>query len=279
MITFAAVIFGNSQIDYLYVLLQSIIEVYQEEASIIIYYAGVDSSHIEKIRSKASFVLLKEDKSIDYSDKATSRASFKTVGWCKIMEEQRWPEHLVFLDIDTLVVKKVDKYFDKYFTHADVGYTYKTYVDENLKWPINSGVVLVANNANSLRFFRRWRDKTIEILSDGYQVPAKRRCHLRSLWGGEDQASMGSFLNTRDRKKYGELIVSENILFQGFPCEELNECRCVPIEDKTHIIHYKGKWRYVIPDGTWSQHRPKEKCLRMYELWTGTLKNWNESCG
>lgn len=269
MITFAAVLFGNEQIDYLKVLLQSIIDVYQEEASVIVYYADVHSKHIEEIKSKAPFVLLKEDKNLDYStEDFDCRASFKTVGWCKIMEEQRWPENLVFLDIDTLIVKKVDKYFNR----VDIIFTYKTYVDENLRWPINSGVVLVKNSAASLKFFKNWRDKTLEILKSD----SRQRTRLRSLWGGEDQASIGTILRTRDKEQYSQLVISDNVLFQGFPCEELNETRCVPITGKTHIIHYKGKWRFVISSGKYSQWRPKEKCLQMYKLWTQTLEKWNK---
>jgi len=272
VVTFATVLFGNNQIDYLNVLLQSIIDVYQEEASVIVYYASVNSKSIEDIKNKAPFIFMREDKSLDYSAKDHDcRASFKTVGWCKIIEEQRWPENLVFLDADTLVVKKVDEYFKR----ADIGYTYKTHEDENLKWPINSGVVLAKNNDISLKFFKDWRDKTLEILKSSH----KKRIRLRHNWGGEDQASMGNILKTRDRKQYAEIIANGNILFQGYPCEELNETRCTPITDKTHIIHYKGRWRFVISNRKYSQWRPIEKCQGMYELWAQTLQRWNRLCG
>jgi len=273
MITFATALFGDNQINCLYALLQSISKVYQKEVCVIVYYASVSPENIREIKRKAPSVFLREDKSLDYSSKNFEcRASFKTVGWCKIIEEQRWPEYLVFLDVDTLVVKKVDKYFDKYFGCKDIGFTFKTHEDENLNWPINSGVILVRNNDCSLKFFRCWRDRTLEILRGN----KKQRSNFTRLWGGEDQAALGDILGTRNRKSYSEGVVSNCILFQGFPCEELNETRCVPITEKTHIIHYKGWWHQVLVSGEFSSARPQKKCAEMYKFWKQTLEEWNK---
>ncbi len=271
MVTFATVLFGNEQIKYLYVLLQSIAETYCEEACVIVYYAGVDEKYIEEIRRKAPSVLLRECLELDYSDEDWKvKASFKTQGWYKIISEQRWPEHLAFVDVDTLIVNPIDHYFD---TNADVIFTYKTNEDENLKWPINSGVILANNDdEQALEFLKEWSDDTFLVINAEENIRLKQR----HSWGGEDQAAMGYFIGN-DTKKYSGTIVTHNILFQGVPCEELNECRCVPITNKTHIIHYKGKWRPVLAGKGWDpKWRPQEKCQEMFNLWHDTLESWEQ---
>ena len=270
MITFAMVLFGNEQINYLFVLLQSIIDTYQDEACVIVYYAGVDEKYIDEIRQKAPFVILRECKDLDYSNRdCIVKASFKTAGWCKIIEEQRWPEYLAFLDVDTLIVKRIDGYFKD--LRPDIVYTYKTNEDENLRWPINSGVILVNNSNFILKFFKEWKNRTFNVL----HLPENERLRHCHFWGGEDQAAMSGFLRTRDRELYSKTICYNGILLQGIPCEELNETRCVPITGKTHIIHYKGRWRPVLKGEGFTQHRPKEKCQVMFNLWKNTLKKWD----
>ncbi len=272
MVTFATILFGNEQIKYLYVLLQSIAETYCEEACVIVYYAGVDAKYIDEIRRKAPFVLLREHKDLDFSGKDWKvKASFKTQGWYKIIKEQRWPKNLAFIDVDTLVIKTIDHYFENSF--ADVLYTYKTNEDENLKWPINSGVILAKNGSLALKFFGAWKDRTFNILNG----TENERLRHRHFWGGEDQAAMSGFLQTRDKELFSKIIVSDGILLQGVPCEELNECRCVPITVKTHIIHYKGKWRPVLAGQGWDpKWRPQNKCLAMFGLWNDTLESWEQ---
>lgn len=267
MIVFATSIFGEQQINYLYVLLQSIFDVYQDEAFVIVYYANISLDIIEAIRKKAPFVLLREASCIDFShiDK-NHKASYKTTGWRKIIEEQPWPDNFVFLDIDTLVIQKVDSYFD---SNVDIIYTYKTNADENLRWPINSGVVLARNGLFARKFFRNWNNKTLEILNASpYNNELQRK-----IWGGEDQAAMAYCLG---KINYDNVIVNNGILFKGIPCDELNETRCVPISEKTHIIHYKGKWRPVLAQKKFTGSRPKEKCKVMFNLWMDKLKKWNE---
>ena len=190
------------------------------------------------------------------------------MGWCKIIEEQRWPQKLAFVDVDTLVVRRIDKYFENF--RLDIIYTYKTNEDENLKWPINSGVILVNNGRLALEFFEEWKCNTFLILNSAEGV----RLRQRHYWGGEDQAAMGYFIGT-DVKKYSETICTHGILFKGVPCEELNETRCVPITRKTHIIHYKGKWRPVLAGKGWNKKwRPQNKCQDLFNLWNNTLERW-----
>lgn len=267
MIAFAISIFGEQQINYLYVLLQSISDTYQDDAFAIVYYANINPDIINIIRRKAPFVLLREYTSIDFSFKDNAhKASYKTTGWRKIIEEQTWPENFVFLDVDTFVIRKVNKYFK---SNADIIFTYKTNKDENLEWPINSGVVLTRNGLFARKFFANWNNKTLEILNASpYNNELQRK-----IWGGEDQAAMAHCIG---RKVFNNSIVNNGILFKGISCEELNEARCTPITEKTHIIHYKGKWRPVLIQKKFTGSRPKVKCQVMYDLWMDALKKWEE---
>lgn len=269
MITFATVLYGNNHIEYLYVLFQSILQIYERETCIVLYYAEVDEKYIDAIKKKIPSVILRKFENCDFLKKdLQTRISLKTIMWCKILEEQTWLENVVFLDVDTLLVQKIDSYFSS--CPNDIFYTFKTHEDENLNWPLNTGVILVKNSPVTLNFFRCWRDGTIALTSSS----EKEKQKARNLWGGEDQAIFGRLLRTRDRKKFSELIVADGALLQGVPCEELNETRCVPIVGSTHIIHYKGRWRSVLAGEGFSEWRSKEKCLIMYDLWMEKLREW-----
>lgn len=269
-ITFVIVVYNNSYINYLKVLLQSIKDVYQDKAAVVIYYSEINEETIAEIKKKMFNCIIKKLSGYNlHEGDYNHRASMKSAIWVDVLAEQSQITNAICLDTDMLVVKPVDKLFEKEF---DVGFCYKTHADENLRWPLNAGLMLVKNSLQVTNFLKLWKDETIKFLNAS---PIQRR-HLECLWGGDDQASLGMLLGTRNREDYENKILKHNIILQGFPCEIINEARCVPIEEHTHIIHYKGKWRPVLNGEGFSQWRPKEKCLKMYKLWMDTYKRWSE---
>lgn len=270
MITFAITLYGNEHIWYLCVLLQSILNVYGKEMQVILYYADVDSKYIQYIKRKIPHITLKELENYQFlNTDLQTRISFKTFLWHKILTEQSLTDKVVFLDADTLILKKIDKYFDD---QIDVLYTYKTHENENLSWPLNTGVILLKNSFKAIEFFRIWKELTGKLLASSEKLKQQKR----NSWGGEDQACLGEMLKNSDFSGFSKKIVYNGIIFQGVPCEELNETRCVPISEKTHIIHYKGRWRHVLKNKEFTDWRPKEKCKVMYDLWFKNLSDWKK---
>jgi hypothetical protein len=179
--------------------------------------------------------------------KKVHSASAKLNLWCDVINRDIGNDPILFIDCDTIMVKPIDEYWDLDF---DIGYTKKTFEDENLKWPINTGVILVKNVEKGKKFFEFWKNETNKILADG-----KLKYKASVGWGAADQAALGENID-----KF------EDIKFKAFRCCELNETRCVPIGEDLHIIHYKGLWHKVFSKETWSEARPKNKCEEMYNL-------------
>lgn len=174
------------------------------------------------------------------------RTSSKVRLWASVFFDLRCSE-MAFVDCDALVVRPVDKFFARQF---DVAYTYKTDADENLRWPINGGVILCRGTAAAATFWREYDRRVLDYLRDDAAADAAiKAC------GAIDQAAMQETIATR-----------RDIAFRGFTCADLNECRCVK-PGKAHIIHYKGSWHGVLRTGRYNESRPDNKCRELYELW------------
>ena len=130
-----------------------------------------------------------------------------------------------------------------------------------------SGTMLVKKNYSSVAFFQWWRDETNRLLNT-HKV-------YKGAWGAWDQHVLGEFLNT---KTYNKPIKKKDLIFNGFPCCELNNIVCEdPAKEDLHIIHYKGKWRNVLSTREWDKSGKDQKsCQKMYNLWIETLDRWNQ---
>ncbi len=177
-------------------------------------------------------------------------------------------EQIAFLDCDIVLRRPLDDFFRHGF---DVAYTYKTHVDENLDWPLNTGVILARRGEGAGRFFDLWSRRTTEIMGDDQAMS-----RAAGEWGAADQAALGEMLGTRRAEDYAATRTREGITFVGFRCAELNETRCVPLMDSQHAIHYKGRWRPVLPDGRFTRWRPEDKCREQYDLWRRLYERWHK---
>jgi hypothetical protein len=266
MVEFVIAAYDQKYFPYLVVLVQSIDDVYNGSAHIKILTTDINKEDIDKISKKISNV------SIEYMEwsyrnvtERYKRPSIKLNMWYNhIIKTEN--DRLVFLDCDMLLMRKIDNFLLHDF---DIGYTYKTDHDENLNLPINAGTVLVKKSNRTILFMKTWMEQTNKML----QEPQKNRKHT-DMWGAADQAVFGLNIGTRD--KYSKPIIIDGVKFVGFKCKELNETRCVPITDILHIIHYKARWREVIPHGTFTNWRPKEKCFEMYKLWMDKYRRFME---
>ena len=241
---------------YLGALIESIVEVYFDNVRIIVSYADMTQSVIESAKQKAPLVTFYPSKH-DFSGEGDiiKKVSSKSKMWEELMGLST-SGHNTLLDSDMIVLKKIDRFFDEDF---DVAYTYKTDEDENLSWPLNTGAMLAKRSPAALGFFKEWDRMNCDILGD--DIRSGRAC---SKWGGVDQATLGEML----KMKQG------GVKFHGFPCKYLNETRCIPVTADTHIIHYKMRWRPVLPEGNFTKYRPKEKCLKMFRIWRNFYERW-----
>lgn len=240
MFKIITVVYNDDYLPYLKAFYNSVRSVYGDAVEIHLAYANLKKSPAY-IKNKHKFVMGKKVRS----------AAAKVNLWADMIEKDLG-DRLLFIDCDTIMIKPIDDYFESDF---DIGYTVKTFEDENLQWPLNAGVMLIKNVEAARKFFRFWRSETNKIMSDG-----KLKAIASAAWGACDQAVLG------------ENTDYEGVKFKAFRCCELNECRCVPITDDTHIIHLKGRWHRVIAGEGWSKYRPKSKCKEMYELWKSYAK-------
>lgn len=271
MISFVIVTYNDNYIDYLRVLLQSIKDVYYDRAHTVLYYANMSDEYISEIKERMPNCLVKEITGYNLKDGDYNwLASLKSAIWSDVLAENPQIDNAVCLDTDMLVIKPVEDLFERDF---DISFCYKTDESENLNWPINGGLVLVKNSEQAIKFLKEWKDKTFAFKD----VDEKTRKRKTRIWGGDDQITLGEMLGTRDKKQYGKPIMYKGTKLLGTPCEYVNEMRCVPISEKTHIIHYKGRWRPVLATNEFTQYRPREKCLHLFKLWKSTLERWNKT--
>lgn len=261
--------YQNRQI-YIYqleVLIQSIWDVYKEEAEIAVLYNRVYEKDINEIKIKFPNIILNEYK-IKFSEPSKDNffntwATRKLILWYELLQSSN-RKHQVFMDADTFLIKKIDKFFDNTF---DIGYTHKTDKEEVLKKPINTAVVLINNSQKVSNYMRYWRDKALKLLRSKKPYGAG--------WGATDQQVLGETLGTRDFNKMKSIIKKKGIRFKGFPCKMLNNILHPSLEDQNlYIIHFKGSWRDILLEGTWEKTKLRKKDsngIKLYNLWKKTF--------
>ena len=268
-ITFAIAAYNSNFIEQVNVILQSIDNVYKGEAGIILYYANIDKELIEEIAILLPYIELKESVKLDCeSGDEEYKTAMKSIVWAEILKDHPELENVVFVDADTLLLKRMGEFFIKEF---DVGYCYKVKGDENLQWPVNGGVMLIKNSSRAVNFLEQWAKLTIETQKnklskqDGYQQ-----------WGGGDQVSLGHILATRKQVDYQSPIARHNVILQGYPMAFFNESRGIKPDANTHLIHFKGKWQDVLKTGIFTARRPRLTCKTFYDIYHSTLKTWQD---
>lgn len=268
-ITFAFSAYGDKYINNVFVLLQSIDSTYDGNVNIIFYYHDIDPEHISDIKKILPYIVMKETKHSGCNDgDAEYKTAQKSSIWKEILEDNKDLKNVVLIDADTMVVRRIGKFFLNDF---DVGFCYKERDDENVQWPINGGIMLVKNSELVRNFLSEWAKLTIKT----QQAGELSKNNGYTMWGGGDQVSLGFILGTRDTSTYKKGLIVSNLKFKGFPMKYLNESRGINPTHKTNILHYKGKsWSNLLRTGVFSKRRPSETCKTMYILNKSVLNKW-----
>jgi hypothetical protein len=269
MINYNTSIYGSKGLDYVKALVGSILAVHPEGGcTITISHSDLDVSLLEPFEKIPEVRLLESTIPISLTEKDSRKTiSSKMLRWTEIVEKKLPGARNVLLDMDTIVLKDPSAFFSEPF---DLLFTYKTFPDEGLKWPLNSGVVLFGEDPVEL--FREWRDQTMVLVNDTSLLnEAVKR------WGGADQAALARVATFEHGRMEFPLQEVGGFMIKGVPCAMLNETRCVPITKDTHIVHYKGSWRNVLPHGKFYATRPKNKCLEMFNIWKDNLRRFRET--
>jgi hypothetical protein len=265
---------------YLGVLLQSIDEIYRGSCNVVVGYSDLSRKLLQTFHQKLPYVKwLKSPSGKPKAKLHRDRAALKLkTGWWPFLSRMK-NTRLVLMDADMLVLKDISHFFDDHF---DVGYTYfdnhftpfgdasKTQSGKHTR--LNTGIVLVKHIDNVLGFFRNWTNITLEILK-------KNNLKLIEEWGAADQAALAVIINTDD---HSQTICKDGVVLKGIACRDLNETECRPISKDTCVIHYKGRWRPVLPDGTWDRLTEEQRvtrnetiCAEQYYLWRSYFDRWN----
>jgi hypothetical protein len=261
-------LYGIEKISLLYALLASIIHLYgdhnyeNEGIRINLLVQDIPDVLLEEIKRKVKLDLriIKDTEPI-----GRDQISGKMRLW-QILVDNADKDNILLLDADTVLVRDISSFFDKKF---DVGFTYKTDKDENLAWPINTGVILLRNNEPSRWFFKNW----VKLTRD-YVLDCKNETKRLEGWGALDQAAFGHQVGTRSVDTFRNGIRLGPCFIQGFPCSILNETRCKSMEN-CHIIHYKGFAQKMVLSGEYNQWRPENKCRCMKEYWDSLREYWS----
>jgi len=264
---------------YLSACLQSILDIYGDTVNIILNISKVSNSSINYIKKKIPWVKIINGMVIDDKSHEDMAAQKIKKGWLTSIKSIKNGQRILFIDADTVLIKNIDNFFN---TEFDIGYTYyenhltpygdSTFTSNGYN-RINTGVLLVKYSSNVKRFLVEYANKTNYFLNN--ESPFKKE------FGAFDQDAFAWFLCNGDLNHLSHPINHYNGLrFYGFTCKELNECESVPISDKTHIIHYKGGWRNIIPHGKWNKIksvRNKSNSQEQYNIWLKYYQKWNDN--
>jgi hypothetical protein len=243
-------------ITNIYSILQS-----NPESHISVFWQDVDE-HIIKAVMKTFGTATFYKTNFDFDSDPIRRISSKTHLWNYAAQKYQH-DYLCFLDVDTLVIKRIQHFFDKDF---DIAFTYK---DE--QFSLNTGVMLCKGNKYP-HFFKLWENETLKIINNPELF--EKANSPEYPYGASDQMSLFEMLQYKsDQRDYIFAIDGQNILFKGIPCEVLNETNSREIADTTHIIHYKGGWQPILLEGhNFTKHRSKKLSWGMYIQYLKTFK-------
>ncbi|MGD8522334.1 MAG: hypothetical protein PVF56_14395 [Desulfobacterales bacterium] len=262
-VRFIITIFGNKHIGMLITNIYSILRS-NPGSHITVFWQDIEE-HIIKAIMKSFETVLFSKTNFDFSSDPIKRISSKTHLWNYAV--QKYPnDYLCILDVDTLVIKSIQHFFDQDF---DIIYTYK-----EGQFPLNTGVMLCKGN-NYPFFFKLWKEETFKIINN---LELYNKANSPQYpYGGADQMSLFKLLCYDPNKKTYEVAVyGQKLVFRGMPCDILNEVHSKNITEKIHIIHYKGWWQKIILEGQNFQKKIRTKRLS-WEMYILYLKTFKES--
>lgn len=238
----------------LWVLLESINKHHRDDNTSIIYN-DISSHEIKILKETYPNYDFIHDPFFIVSTNVYKRIPLKLRYWIKACHLYT-NEFLCLVDCDMALSSAISEYVN---TEHDIIYTWK-----DADYPLNTGVILCESNEKNLKFMDLWNEKTEAIVEDHALLDK-----AVATYGAADQYALAEILN---KKIYNDVIEVEldNFLlkFKGVECKYLNETRCVPITEETHIIHFKAGWHPILLlNEPFTFNRPKESCKEMFLYW------------
>jgi hypothetical protein len=233
------------------------------DAAISVYWQDMPEeilTALELVAPRAEFIRTR----YDFDRDPLQRISSKVLCWARAAEEHGREPRLAFCDADTLVRRSLDSFFA--MADWDVVITAKPE-----RVPLNSGVVLARGSEATSAFFRRWRDETLHILRSP-ELFAEAN-DAAQPYGGTDQMSLYRMLPFRDGvSDYTVACGERTARIRLENCAALNETNSRPLQDGTHVVHYKGGWQRILLDGRpFSRFRPRAESWEMMRFFLETF--------
>lgn len=152
------------------------------------------------------------------------RNTHKLAYWNARVQAAAEGEHLLLIDVDTMILRPLDDVWSRPF---DLAYTVK-----RAQFPLNGGVIFLRVSDRVKRFVGAWVDENARLLTD-----TNKRKPWQVKYGGINQAALGHML---------EQIDVTGVQVAALPCQEWN------CEDSswsafdpavTRIVHLKSLLR------------------------------------
>jgi len=258
----ASCVYGDRHTPFVFTFLYSVTKTCPD-TKIIIGYS--DFSMVELNLLKISYPLV-EFISLDHTNSKglshAANASQKVKTWFHLFElHTKENDQIIFLDIDTLMIKAP---FEIFTSDFDLVLTRK-----KGKWPLNSGVLFVRKNANTQTIFHNWLILTNKIISS---------MHLNSQaevsYGGADQDALIQALGVSkciidfNTHTYTYKYLKSIVKIKFVNCEEYNQTESAKITPLTKIIHYKAGWHKILIDGArYTKNRPRSSSFEFHQIW------------
>jgi hypothetical protein len=262
-VRFIITVYGNKYIGLLITNIYSILQS-NPKSHISIFWQDVEEPLMKAVMKTFNTATYHKT-NFDFDSDPIKRISSKVYFWnCAA---KNYPhQNLCFLDVDTLVIKNVQHFFNQDF---DITYTYK-----HDQFPLNTGVILCKGEKYPL-FFKLWKNKTVKIINDA-ELFSKANSP-KYPYGGSDQMSLFQLLDYNPNKKdYRVPVFRDELVFRGKSCNDLNEVYSKSINENTHIIHYKGWWHKILLEGQNFQKKVRTKKLS-WEMYILFLKIFMKS--
>jgi hypothetical protein len=258
----ASCVYGNRFIPFTYTFLYSVTKSCPD-VRIIMGYNDLFLSELNLLKitfPSVEFIEIKSDSKKNLSHAA--RASKKIDIWHQIFDQcGEENDQFIFLDVDTIMIKNPLEVFT---SGIDLIITRK-----KSKWPLNSGVLFVCKNPNTLKFFYNWHLLTNQLISD-----KQSNSMAESAYGGADQEALIRVLNISQIINRFDLSTFESscsnfiVKIKFVDCEEYNQTESAKLTPLTKIIHFKAGWHKILIDGArYSKNRPKKNSFEFHQIW------------
>ena len=235
------------------------------EAGISLYWQEMPEeicAALKRVAPRAEFIRT----DFDFDRDPLQRISSKVLCWARAAEENVGEPQLAFCDSDTVVRRNLESFFEA--PGWDIVLTAKAE-----RVPLNSGVVLARGSDTTAGFFQRWKDETLEILTN----PAlfAQANDLEQPYGGTDQMALYRMLSySGGVSEYGVSCGGQQARIHLESCARLNETNSRVLDEQMHVVHFKGGWQRILLDGRpFSRFRPRAESWEMLALFLEGLSD------